>query len=190
MARVTRSAQPGKAAFARAQRQSATADETVLWQALRGGRLGAKFRRQHPLGEFVLDFYCESGRLAVELDGEPHERQAGYDRWRDEELERRGIRTLRIASETVHRDLEGVVRQIAEALTALTAASPPPEPAVRVSPSPSPEPPSPAEPAVPVSGEGEDGDGAAQDRHNGESPTMTEPNVPFVGRQRRPHITA
>ena len=61
---------------ARALRRSLSLPEVILWQALRGRRLGdARIRRQHPVGPYILDFYCEAARLAVEVDGSGHEQQ-------------------------------------------------------------------------------------------------------------------
>ena len=75
---------------------------------------GLKFRRQHPAGPYVLDFYCDSAKLAVEVDGFVHvtgdhpERDARRDAW----LVQRGIRTLRIDSRDVRDELDGVVALI------------------------------------------------------------------------------
>jgi len=76
-----------------------TAPEARLWISLKGHRAaGLKFRRQHPPGPYVLDFYCDSAKLAVEIDGFVHatddhpQRDAARDAW----LAARGVRTLRI----------------------------------------------------------------------------------------------
>src|SRR3954469_10158826 len=59
---------------ARALRRAMTLPEVLLWQALRGGQVGGlRFRRQHPIGHYVLDFYCPALRLAVEVDGAAHD---------------------------------------------------------------------------------------------------------------------
>jgi ATP-dependent DNA helicase RecQ len=95
-------------------RQALTPPEARLWQALRGHRLdGLKFRRQHPLGPYVLDFYCPSAQLAVVVDGQSHDalRDARRDGW----VNSQGIRTLRIPAIWVLRDLELVLDRIAEA---------------------------------------------------------------------------
>ncbi|HEX6036471.1 endonuclease domain-containing protein [Longimicrobium sp.] len=98
---------------ARELRQEATPAEHVLWDALRAGRLdGLKFRRQHPVGRFVLDFYCAAHRLCVELDGGVHEQQRDRDAARDQELLALGVRTLRFGNEQVWHDLAGVVSAI------------------------------------------------------------------------------
>jgi very-short-patch-repair endonuclease len=85
-----------KVLFARQQRQLATRMEARLWTLLRNHRFGFKFRRQHPWGDFVLDFFCSEARLCVEIDGPTHDKQRPYDEWRDEELARGGVMTIRL----------------------------------------------------------------------------------------------
>lgn len=101
---------------ARALRRMMTPPEARLWTCLRGKRLrGLKFRRQHPIGPFILDFYCAEARLAVEVDGQGHEhpeRQA-HDRRRTAWLHRQGIRVIRLAAESVRTELDGVLAFIA-----------------------------------------------------------------------------
>lgn len=65
-----------------------------MWKILRGSRLGFKFRREHPIGRYRLDFYCAEARLALEMDGEQHD--PGRDQARDQWLLGQGIATLRI----------------------------------------------------------------------------------------------
>ncbi len=101
-----------KITFAREQRDEPTEVEARLWQLLRDRRHGLKFRRQHPVGDFVLDLYCPAAKLGIELDGPHHQRQARYDQWRTEELESRGIRVLRLPSEEVAADLPGTIARI------------------------------------------------------------------------------
>ena len=98
--------------FAREQRHAPTASESLLWSRLRQKRIGYKFRRQHPFGDFVLDFFCLAARLAIELDGAPHARQRGYDEWRDGVLASSGIMTWRVAAARVESDLPGVIGEI------------------------------------------------------------------------------
>ncbi len=117
MSRIKRVASADKVRFAREQRQNPTRAEEALWEVLRDRPLGMKFRRQHPIGKFVLDFYCEEARLAVEIDGPDHAAQANYDDWRDEQLGQRGIRVLRIASEDVEKDMRRVLERIKARLT-------------------------------------------------------------------------
>jgi very-short-patch-repair endonuclease len=89
---------------ARALRRAMTLPEAVLWQALRGGRAGGlRFRRQHPIGPYVLDFYCPAIRLAVEVDGAAHDipDRAAHDLRRDAWLADQGIRVLRVPAADV-----------------------------------------------------------------------------------------
>ena len=79
---------------ARRLRESASVAEEIVWKILRGGRLGFKFRRQHPIGGFVLDFYCHEAALAIEFDGEQHDPKR--DARRDAALLELNVTTLRI----------------------------------------------------------------------------------------------
>ena len=99
-------------ARARALRRTLTLPEVVLWQALRGQKLhGLRFRRQHPVGPWILDFYCDAARLAVEVDGQGHEHpdQMRHDARRTEWLNRRGITVCRIPARDVLGNLDGVL---------------------------------------------------------------------------------
>ncbi len=95
---------------ARRLRAALTSPELVLWSVLRGAALdGLRFRRQHPLGPFVLDFYCPALKLAVEVDGSDHflrEENRRRDGMRDVQLAARGIKVLRIPASDVM-DLRG-----------------------------------------------------------------------------------
>jgi very-short-patch-repair endonuclease len=85
--------------FRRALRRRSTPAERVLWSLVRNRRLcGRKFRRQHPVGPFTLDFYCPAEALAIELDGPIHDdpRRAEYDARRAAALNARGIRVLHV----------------------------------------------------------------------------------------------
>jgi very-short-patch-repair endonuclease len=116
MPRVKHAANADTVRFAREQRREPTRGEMMLWEALRGGCLGVRFRRQHPFDAFVLDFYCDAARLAVEVDGPAHEERRVYDQWRDERLLTQGIRTLRLPAELVETDLGRAVEMILEAV--------------------------------------------------------------------------
>jgi very-short-patch-repair endonuclease len=102
---------PGKTARARRLRRDMTDVERRLWSTLRRGQVeGFSFRRQHPKGKYVLDFYCSRVRLAVELDGSQHGEadNASRDRLRDAWLASQGITVLRVWNGEVLRNLEGV----------------------------------------------------------------------------------
>ncbi|HEV2146051.1 MAG TPA: endonuclease domain-containing protein [Longimicrobiaceae bacterium] len=103
---------------ARRLRRKETPAETILWRALRRNQLdGLHFRRQHALGRFVLDFYCASLRLAVELDGEVHDDvdQAARDHARSAALAAISIRVIRFRNEEVLGDLGSVLDRIRRA---------------------------------------------------------------------------
>lgn len=93
-------------------RRRMTLPEVVLWHELRGRKLnGMRFRSQHPIGPFILDFYCVEARLAVEVDGSGHEHpdQARHDRERTTWLETRKVAVLRVQARDVLENLEGVL---------------------------------------------------------------------------------
>lgn len=102
---------------ARDLRQRQTRSEELLWRAIRGRQLGHKFRRQHPVGRFVLDFYCDEQRLAIEVDGPIHDASPGADAERDATLNSYGIRVVRIPSSLVETDLQSALRLIMQAFT-------------------------------------------------------------------------
>ncbi len=110
---------PRLGAAARLHRRAMTPAEYTLWQALRDRRLnGLRFRRQHPLGPFIVDFCCPQRRLIVELDGAVHDNQAEYDATRTEQLAAYGYRVIRFRNEAVLSDRESVLKQIAAAADA------------------------------------------------------------------------
>jgi very-short-patch-repair endonuclease len=97
---------------ARALRKSMSEPEVMLWSRLRGRRDDRPtFRRQHPMGSIIIDFYCPSARLAIEVDGSTHwsdEAQA-RDYARDTWLAGQGIEVLRIPASRIYRNLAEVV---------------------------------------------------------------------------------
>ena len=102
---------------AREQRAHPTPAEQRLWRALRGRMLGARFRRQHAIGPFVVDFYCAERRLVIEVDGPVHERQVEQDAERQAHLEATGLKVLRFRNEEILSDTERVLQTIAANLT-------------------------------------------------------------------------
>jgi very-short-patch-repair endonuclease len=90
--------------------------EALLWRALRAGPGGLQFRRQHPHGPYVFDFFCRSAALAIEIDGFAHDcgDRPIRDARRDERVREAGIVTLRIAARDVSYHLEGVITQIVQ----------------------------------------------------------------------------
>lgn len=112
-----RKAYPNLIVYARDMRGSMTAAEQALWKELRRRNHG-KWRRQHPLLGYVLDFYCPASRLCVEVDGGIHEteRQRRRDDARTAALATAGIRVLRFRNEDVLRKLDFVLTQIQRCL--------------------------------------------------------------------------
>ncbi len=100
-------------------RRAMTDAERHLWQRLRGRAVaGAKFRRQHEFGPYVLDFFCPERDLVVEADGGQHYSLDGVasDTRRTEYLAARGLRVLRFSNREILQEIEGVVERIREAL--------------------------------------------------------------------------
>ena len=98
--------------LAKQLRKNSTRAEKILWQLLRNRKLeGYKFRRKHPIGEYVADFYCHQSRLVIEFDGEVHdnEDQKKYDSETDEFMEGLGLKILRIKNEDLFNDQEKVM---------------------------------------------------------------------------------
>jgi very-short-patch-repair endonuclease len=90
-----------------------------LWQRLRNRQLGADFRRQHPAGSFVLDFYAPALLLAIEIDGGQHSQTEIKDRQRDAWLAERGVIVLRFRNSDVTQNLAGVLERIAATIAEL-----------------------------------------------------------------------
>jgi len=91
-------------------RSNPTPAEALLWSRLRRRQVeGMKFRRQHIIAGFIVDFYCPALTLAVEVDGPIHRYRARIDRWRDNILEAYGVRIIRFNAQTVLHDIDGVV---------------------------------------------------------------------------------
>jgi very-short-patch-repair endonuclease len=114
--------------FARAMRKQPTDAEAELWSVLRFRQLdGHRFRRQRPVAGYIVDFYCPSRRLAIELDGGQHadEAQAEADRVRTSRLNEAGVRVVRFWDHDMLRDTDSVVGEI---LRQLETVWPPPQP--------------------------------------------------------------
>ena len=86
-----------------------------MWQRLRSRQLGGyKFRRQHPVGNYIVDFYCAGAQLVVELDGESHIGNEQHDAAREQYLETCGLTVLRFWDTEVFGNTEGVLQRILE----------------------------------------------------------------------------
>jgi len=102
-----------------ALRRNLTDAESKLWQDLRARRLqGYKFRRQHPIDDYVADFACIPAKLVIEIDGATHstEEELAHDARRTEVMESLGWRVIRFTNDEVYEDVDGVVEAIYHAL--------------------------------------------------------------------------
>jgi very-short-patch-repair endonuclease len=110
----------GNKGRARNQRRKMSLPEVLLWQQLRKKPDGVQFRRQHPAGPYVLDFFCATANLAVKVDGESHNYgdRPARDLARDQWLSDQGVRTLRVPATEVLKNLDGVLQAISAALDA------------------------------------------------------------------------
>lgn len=97
---------------ARQLRKDLTPAERKLWDALRRDQLGVSFRRQHPIGPYIVDFCCIKKKLVIELDGSQHLEQVEYDNERTAFLATQGYHVLRFWNNEVQQDLNGVIRRI------------------------------------------------------------------------------
>jgi very-short-patch-repair endonuclease len=97
-------------------RRKAPPAERLLWEALRQlpKDLALKFRRQHPIHPYIVDFACIACKLIVEIDGSSHDTRQGYDEERSNRLRILGYTVLRFTNEEVYRNREGVVREIVQ----------------------------------------------------------------------------
>lgn len=92
-----------------------TPQEKILWEELRRHNIkGFKFKRQVPIGDYIVDFYCHAHRLIIELDGRIHMRQKEYDRLRQEILEQKEFTVLRFTNDQVDHELQKVLKTITD----------------------------------------------------------------------------
>ncbi len=108
---------PLTTARARSLRSNMTDVEHKLWMALKGKQLAdCRFRRQHPIGAYIVDFACVERRLVIELDGGQHQNQDAYDEVRSECLNQQGWQVVRFWNNEVLNNLDGVLEVIMEKL--------------------------------------------------------------------------
>ncbi len=110
-----------KTLYARKLRSQMTPEERILWKALRKRQLaGLKFRRQAPIGPFIVDFLCAEKRFVLEVDGDVHNEQQHYDIRRDEELRRTGYTVMRCSNEDVRHELPALLAHIQSMIASLS----------------------------------------------------------------------
>jgi very-short-patch-repair endonuclease len=104
-------------------RKNMTLAERILWKKLKDKKIfSIKFRKQHPVGIFIVDFYCHEYKLAIEVDGEVHkdENQSEYDLGRTAELNKYGIKVIRFTNDQIIYDINSVLTKILEIITEFT----------------------------------------------------------------------
>ena len=107
-------------------RHPQTAAEASLWRVIRGRNLDYKFRRQHPIENFIVDFYCAQAKLCIEIDGTSHLEagQQEYDAARTSRLEELGYKVIRFTNNDVryhiHAVVDEVIRTIEEILSLMS----------------------------------------------------------------------
>ncbi|OGY45434.1 MAG: hypothetical protein A3A24_01875 [Candidatus Buchananbacteria bacterium RIFCSPLOWO2_01_FULL_46_12] len=112
--------------YAKKLRQAGNLSEVFLWQELKKDKLGYRFLRQRPIGKYIVDFYCHSLNLAIEIDGAAsHNDRVKEDEIRQKALEEFGVRVIRFKDADVRSNLEGVLEGIKAEILRL-ASSPPP----------------------------------------------------------------
>jgi len=98
--------------LARANRSAGNLSEVLLWRELQHCKMGVRFSRQRPIGNYIADFYCREKKLVIEIDGWSHDNKYEYDRARDEYMKSLGIYVLRIDDKDVKRDMSSVLTWI------------------------------------------------------------------------------
>lgn len=97
-------------------RKNSTKAEGLMWFELRNNKLGAKFKRQHSIGGYIADFYCQKYKLIIELDGDIHNTHEAkeYDEIREDYLKEQDYRVLRFSNKEVEENMENVLQKIKE----------------------------------------------------------------------------
>ena len=104
---------PKLKALAGELRNRSTLAEVLLWEQLKGGKLGGnQFFRQKPIGEYIVDFFCRELRLVIEIDGSSHDMRLEEDAERQKYLESIGLRVVRFLDRDVKKDIQTVVKQL------------------------------------------------------------------------------
>ena len=104
--------------FAKENRREMTIAERILWEGLRNKKTGFKFRKQHPIGDYIADFICIEKKIVIEVDGGYHNtlEQQQDDRVRTIDIEKMGYNVIRFTNEEVEHDLQNVIMTIKQIL--------------------------------------------------------------------------
>ncbi len=107
-------------------RAEMTPSERKLWEKIIKSQLGVRFKPQHPVSNFVVDFYCHKAKLVIEVDGAIHfnENAASQDLEREKEIEGFGLKVVRFTNEQIHKDMQGVLKFLKESLNERLTKSP------------------------------------------------------------------
>ena len=99
-------------------RNNLTEPEKILWQRIRSKQLGTKFRRQHGIGDYIVDFYCPEKRLVIELDGDSHYNTdtQEHDRKRDDFMRSLGLQVIRFTNQDIMKNLDAVLEVIHQSI--------------------------------------------------------------------------
>ena len=95
--------------LAKANRTAGNLPEVLLWHELQKSKLGVRFTRQKPIGNYIADFYCAEKNMVIEIDGWSHDNKYEYDKVRDEYMKSLGIYVLRISDVDVKHDMAGIL---------------------------------------------------------------------------------
>jgi very-short-patch-repair endonuclease len=103
--------------LSRDNRKNPTKSEKIFWKLLNYKKLNLKFLRQKPIGRFILDFYCSKLLLAIEIDGDSHDKKQFLDKSRDLYLEQRKIKTIRFKNEEVLNNIKKVKQDLSKIIS-------------------------------------------------------------------------
>jgi len=107
--------------FARQLRNNSTLSEVLLWKQIKGKALGVKFKRQVPMLEYIVDFYCQEIGLAIEVDGNIHDFRYLEDTQRQQEIEKYGVIFIRFSNEEIKNNMFSVILSLESKIEELKA---------------------------------------------------------------------
>lgn len=103
--------------LSRDNRKNPANGEKLFWKLLSYKKTNLKFLRQKPIGRFILDFYCSKLLLAIEIDGDSHDKKENYDKGRDLYLEQIGIKTIRFKNEDVTNNIDKIKQDLSKVIS-------------------------------------------------------------------------